>query len=144
VTVLIQGTAIGPLVRRLRMSSIVETDKTLSKDATYAHIMAASAAFLESATDPVTGEKPSLALTENYSARVAATARLLTETEAFRPEVTAHFEMALRAVGIGRLELLKLHHEGSIHDSILHTIELRLDLEELHLLTLLDRGSSDH
>jgi hypothetical protein len=38
----------------------------------------------------------------------------------------------LAAIEAGRAELLKMHREGEIHDSVLHAIEEGLDLEEVN------------
>jgi glycosyltransferase involved in cell wall biosynthesis len=42
-----------------------------------------------------------------------------------------HFTVVLAAVAAGRTELLRLHRDGSIHDSVLHALEQELDLEEM-------------
>ena len=42
-----------------------------------------------------------------------------------------HFTVVLAAVAAGRSELLRLHRDGSIHDSVLHALEQELDLEEM-------------
>jgi CPA1 family monovalent cation:H+ antiporter len=44
---------------------------------------------------------------------------------------TAHFSVILSAVAAGRAELLRLHRTGAIHDSVLHSLEEELDLDEL-------------
>jgi len=36
-------------------------------------------------------------------------------------------------VAASRAELLRLHHEGQVHESVLQKLELELDLEELRL-----------
>jgi monovalent cation/hydrogen antiporter len=46
--------------------------------------------------------------------------------------------VVLAAITAGRVELIRLHREGSIHDSVLHTIERSLDLEELSARRHLD------
>ena len=38
---------------------------------------------------------------------------------------------SLAAVSAGRAEILRLHSTGSIHDSVLHTLERDLDMEEM-------------
>jgi hypothetical protein len=47
---------------------------------------------------------------------------------------------ALAAVAAGRTALVNLHRTGEIHDSILHAIEIELDLEELRLRQLAGEG----
>jgi CPA1 family monovalent cation:H+ antiporter len=39
--------------------------------------------------------------------------------------------VVLAAIYAGRTEILRLHSAGSIHDSVLHTLEHDLDLEEM-------------
>jgi monovalent cation/hydrogen antiporter len=38
--------------------------------------------------------------------------------------------VVLAAVAAGRVEVLRLHRDGFIHDTVLHTLEHELDLEE--------------
>jgi hypothetical protein len=42
-----------------------------------------------------------------------------------------HFTVVLAAVTAGRVEVLRLHRDGPIHDTVLHTLEHELDLEEM-------------
>ena len=42
-----------------------------------------------------------------------------------------HFSTVLAAIAAGRAEILRLHREGSIHDSVLQALEDELDLEEM-------------
>jgi hypothetical protein len=50
-------------------------------------------------------------------------------------ELIAHqrdrFTVVLAAVAAGRVEVLRLHRDGLIHDTVLHTLEHELDLEEM-------------
>lgn len=46
---------------------------------------------------------------------------------------TAYFGVALEALAAGRNELIRMHRDGAIHDSILRALETELDLEELRL-----------
>jgi hypothetical protein len=60
------------------------------------------------------------------------------DDETIGEESLAHFKAALRAVEEGRAELLRLLHEGDVHDSVVHRIEAELDLEEIRLRKLVE------
>ena len=134
-TVLLQGTTLGPLVRKLHLAGS-DIDATLSSEAARAHVMAITADWLQAVLDPVTGEPAHPFLLRDYRRRADITARFLKETETMRPVRDAHFAMALSAVAQCRSALLALHRESRIHDTVLAAIEAELDLEELHLRRL--------
>jgi hypothetical protein len=54
-----------------------------------------------------------------------------------------HFGAALQAIAAGRAQLLELHRSGQIHDSVLHPLELELDLEELRMRQLAGEDRND-
>lgn len=138
VTVLLQGTTLGPLARWLGLSVRTEPGQDgalLSTDAARAHVMVAAASWLETVKDE-TGEPAHPNLLRDWRRRADITVRFLTETEQLRPQRDEHFAMALRTIDQGRSALLALHREGRIHDSALHVIEGELDHEEMHLRQL--------
>lgn len=135
-TVLLQGTTLGPLVRRLGLAGAPEVEATLPGEAARAHVMAEIADWLESIKDPGTGAVAHPILAGEYRRRSEITARLAADMEALRPKRDAHFDMWLQGVAQGRRALLALHREGRIHDSVLHAIESELDQEEIHLRTV--------
>jgi CPA1 family monovalent cation:H+ antiporter len=143
-TVLLQGTTLGPLARALRLTAIVEQEETLSEHAARAHVMAASAKWLENVKDAETGAVMHPLLLADYNGRARATARMAADEEGSQSRRHAHFDVALQVVDVGRAELIKLHRAGKIHDSILKRIEAEFDLEELHLRRLGGLEAGDH
>jgi monovalent cation/hydrogen antiporter len=70
-------------------------------------------------------------LLEQYGYRARAAARFSEAAGGLSEQRREHFTVVLAAVAAGRTELLRLHREGSIHDSVLHALEQELDLEEM-------------
>ena len=136
-TVLVQGTTLGPLIRRLRLDARSSLpDGHLDAAMARVAVNEAGLAALETLLAPETGEHRHPILVEQYRRRVWATSRLRDARSEAELERDAHMEAALGAVRAGRAALASLHREGRIHGSVLRTIEAELDLEELHLRRL--------
>ncbi len=136
-TVLVQGTTLGSLIRRLRVDSTAHLpDGHL--DATMARVVVneAGLAALERLVTPESGALRHPRLVDEYRRRVRATSRDRDEREALGAEKAEHFAAALLAVRTGRSALIGLHRENRIHSSVLRTLEAEIDLEELHLKRL--------
>ena len=138
-TVLVQGATLAPLIKLLGVRRQPRTDADVL-DLTGARIAVAEAAMasLEAilATDSGTALHPRLI--DGYRRRIRAMSRLRDEGEAIEMERSDHFAAALGAVATGRQELIRLHRDRKIHDSVLRTIESELDLEELRLMRAAD------
>ena len=136
-TVLVQGTTLGSLIRRLHVDSTAQLpDGHL--DATMARVVVneAGLAALERLVTPESGALRHPRLVDEYRRRVRATSRDRDEREALGAEKAEHFAAALLAVRTGRSALIGLHRENRIHSSVLRTLEAEIDLEELHLKRL--------
>ena len=132
VTVLIQGATLAPLIRVLSLGNFTQQRlKTLSEAAARAQMAAAQLAEVErqSAGAGETSRHPRLI--EQYSYRARAAARFSETAGGLINQRRDHFTVVLAAVAAGRSELLRLHRDGSIHDSVLHALEQELDLEEM-------------
>jgi CPA1 family monovalent cation:H+ antiporter len=70
-------------------------------------------------------------LLEQYRYRVRATTAFSESAGALIGAKRDHFAVVLEAIRAGRVELLRLHRSGELHDTILQRIEEQLDLEEL-------------
>ena len=68
---------------------------------------------------------------EQYGYRATAATRYSNEHVDLQPHRVDHFGAVLAANVAGRLELLRLHRSGDIHDTVLHAIEEELDLEDV-------------
>jgi len=132
VTVLIQGTTLAPLVRILRLGEFKLTQgSTMSEAAARAHIAQAQLIAIEQHSLGEDGTQRHPRLVEQYGYRARAAARFSETDGALIGEKQAHFVVVLAAVAAGRAEVLRLYRVGEIHDSVLHTLEGELDLEEI-------------
>ncbi len=132
VTVLVQGATLAPLIRVLHLGSFTLTPtKTMPEVEARARVAAAQLVEVEqrSLSDGDIPRHPRLV--EQYAYRARAAARFSAASEELAPQKREHFTVVLAAISAGRAELLRLHRAGSIHDSVLQTLEHELDLEEL-------------
>jgi CPA1 family monovalent cation:H+ antiporter len=139
VTVLVQGATLAPLIRILRLGSFTLPSKqTMPEGQARARVAAAQLVEVEqhSLSDGDIPRHPRLV--EQYAYRARAAARFSEASEELAPRKREHFTVVLAAVTSGRTELIRLHRAGSIHDSVLHTLEHELDLEELSARKHLD------
>lgn len=139
VTVLVQGATLAPLIRVLRLGGFSLTPATsLSEAEARARMTAAQLEEVErqSASDGETHRHPRLV--EQYRYRAGAAARFSEAAGGLAGQRREHFTVVLAAVAAGRVEILRLHRTGSIHDTVLHTLEHELDLEEISARRHLD------
>ena len=133
VTVLIQGSTLAPLVRLLlRGSTTVPHHSRLSEAQARARVAEAQFTAIEQASRNDDGSHRHPRLFEQYTYRKRAAARYAEEAETLSTHRIDHFTTVLAAIEAGRHELLKMHRNDEIHDSVLQTIEEGLDLEEVN------------
>lgn len=132
VTVLGQGTTIGPLIHWINPDHVDEQNaRHLSEPQAWAKLEAAQlAAVLPLAHGP-DGSVIHPRLLEQYTYRASMTEAY--QSEAAYPEGVraAHYDVVLAAVAAARVELLRLHRTGLIHDELLTVLEHDLDLQEI-------------
>ena len=136
VTVLIQGSTLGLLIKWLVHPAQLPTAvESLGENGARAAVNEASLLYLESlpADD---GELLHPRLTAEYRRRVSITAYVRDHESSLGNRRQEHFGAALEALAAGRRRLIELHRRGEIHDSVLHSLERELDLEELRLQEL--------
>ncbi len=132
VTVLVQGTTLGPLISLLR---IIGPDEAASRqrmeDEAWRRMMEAQyQAILERSRRPDGGERhPRLVEQFGHRARVAADS--LSDPALHLPQKREHFEAVLVAIHAGRTEILRMHRAGEIHDRVLRALEQELDLQQM-------------
>jgi len=132
VTVLVQGATLEPLVSALRLSEFkLDQPTTLPEADARAHMAQAQLQAIERHSLAEDGSSRHPRLVEQYGYRARAAARFSEADGALIDEKNAHFTAVLQAVAAGRDELLRLHRAGEIHDSVLHTLEGELDLQEI-------------
>jgi Na+/H+ antiporter len=137
-TVLVQGSTLGPLIRLLLKLDASGVNVAAQKEFNArVQVAKASLQYLESATATAQGASHQhKELIEQYQRRLRVTDKIGATGVGWRDSRATHFGAALAALRAGRKELIRLHRSGDIHDSILHTLELELDLEELRLQQL--------
>jgi CPA1 family monovalent cation:H+ antiporter len=133
VTVLIQGSTLALLVRLLlRGSTTAPHHSRLSEAQARARVAEAQFTAIEQASRNDDGSHRHPRLFEQYTYRKRAAARYAEEAETLSTHRIDHFTTVLAAIEAGRHELLKMHRNDEIHDSVLQTIEEGLDLEEVN------------
>jgi CPA1 family monovalent cation:H+ antiporter len=138
VSVLVQGTTIGRLIRMLHLSVPERTDAPELLGYHAARTDVADAA-LQALRDMCRGAaRPNPKLVQEFERRRQFDARMRDgDTDA--ESRGDHFEMWLKALEASRTRLVLLHREQRVHDDVLHAIEGELDLEELRVKAMLER-----
>ena len=132
VTVLVQGATLAPLVRVLNIAEFkLKQDATLPEAEARARMAVAQYEAMEEHSREADGSHQHPRLLEQYRYRARAAARFSEAEHELVEEKHAHFEAVLIAVAAGRAELLRLYEKGEVHDSVLHSLEGELDLEEI-------------
>lgn len=134
-TVLIQGTTLGPLIRLARLEGLDEPGREpMNEAAARVAVIEAALAKLDGMHGPDGPLHPQLI--EEYNRRLRATTRLRDDPETGMTRRLEHFTAALAVTTSGRAELIRLHRDGLIHDSVLKILEDEIDLEELRIRRL--------
>lgn len=133
VTVLVQGTTLGPLIRLLGLDRPrAGTQQPPAAEARAAVETEMLRLIEERAADPLVGAIAQDLLQE-YRDRAGWASRAYGGTAAVLAERSARLRLRLDAIAAGRLRLLQLHRSAAIHDEALHQLEQELDLEELRV-----------
>jgi Na+/H+ antiporter len=134
VTVLLQGTTLGALIRMLGIVEDEPSEANLSaSEAELAMIKAQKKAVEKLAYDN-DGKLIHPQLLERYTRRAAAATSYAGNESEHEGHINAHFDVILAAVAAGRSELLRMRQAGDIDDETLHSLERDLDIEEVGAL----------
>jgi CPA1 family monovalent cation:H+ antiporter len=131
VTVLIQGTTLGLLIRALRPPEAGAHVAPLTMSQAEAAMAKAQAKLVESRAYAPDGTLIHPQLLEKYQRRATISEGYAGNEAEYQPRLQAHFDLVLEANAAGRAELLRLHRAEQIDDSVLHELERDLDFEEL-------------
>jgi monovalent cation/hydrogen antiporter len=132
VTVLLQGSTLGPLIRMLRLDQGDPLDPgLLSENAAWSRMAQAQLAAVVTASHQPDGTERHPRLLEQYTYRSRISASYAAERDLHRPQEIEHFTVVLDAIKAGRAEVLRMHRAGSIHDRVLVALEKELDLQEM-------------
>jgi CPA1 family monovalent cation:H+ antiporter len=131
VTVLVQGTTLGLLIRWLRPEEAPESRARLSMSQAEAAMAKAQLQLLETRAYAADGTLLHPLLLERYRRRADSITNYAGNEAEYQPKLHAHFDLVLEAIAVGRTELLRLHRAGDIDDRTLNELERDLDIEEL-------------
>jgi monovalent cation/hydrogen antiporter len=131
VTVLVQGTTLGVVIRWLRPPEAGAHVAPLTMSQAEAAMARAQAKLVETRAYAPDGALIHPQLLDTYRRRASISERYAGNEDQFQPRLQAHFDLVLEANAAGRAELLRLHRAGEIDDRVLHELERDLDFEEL-------------
>lgn len=132
VTVLLQGTTIGFLIKLLNIKVSPQAEKEfLTEPQGWAKIEAAQYEMVKELAYDEKGQLQHPRLLEQYHYRANISDLHKDNPTPPMDLLTSHYDIVLAAVAAGRQELLKLHRAGELHDELLHIIERDLDLQEI-------------
>jgi len=131
VTVLVQGTTLGLIIRWARPEEVAVYQARLGMSQAEAAMAQVQLQVVEANAYAADGTLIHPMLLERYRRRASASRNYAGNEAQYLPGLHAHFDLVLAAVAAGRAELLRLHRAGEIDDRTLHELERDLDIEEL-------------
>jgi monovalent cation/hydrogen antiporter len=134
VTVLLQGTTLGAVIRLLGLAEDTEGHTKLSGSQAEALMMAAQKAAVEERAYDSDGKLIHPQLLERYTRRAMIAERYVGNEAEHVEHINAHFDVILAAIQAGRIELMRLHRAGNIDEETLQSLERELDMEEVTAL----------
>ncbi|AHE56556.1 Na+/H+ antiporter [Sphingomonas sanxanigenens] len=135
VTVLVQGTTLGMLIRWLGLGASDEEAPRKTVAEAEAAMAAAQLRAVERNAYDADGTLIHPQLLDRYQARARISANYVGREDHYHEGLHAHFDLVLVAIAAGRAELIRLHRAREIDDDVLHDLERDLDLEELSALS---------
>jgi CPA1 family monovalent cation:H+ antiporter len=131
VTVLVQGTSLGWLIRRVTPPEDGSARPPLDLHTAETMMFRAQLAVVEREAVDAEGTVVHPQLLRRYRTRATAADAFDGTAEERDLAIASHFDVIIAAVTAGRAELVRLHRAGDIDDETLHDLEHDLDLEEL-------------
>lgn len=137
-TLVLQGGSLGAVVRLARLRRGRAT--TMSELEARTHAFRASLTELENRRPTFAADDADIVerLTDEYRIRVRNNEDAQAPGAPHIERRARHLRLELDLVAASRRELLRLHQQSRIRDSVLHRLEMELDLEELRLQRLLE------
>jgi len=132
VTVLLQGTTLGPLIRLLRLSGPDEQRlREQSEDQAWMRMTESQFKEIARLSRQPDGSERHPRLLEQYGHRARVAAQYTTDRDEHKPLKQEHFNVLLAAINAARAETLRMHRSGEIHDRVLRDLESELDLQQM-------------
>lgn len=132
VTVLVQGSTLGPLIRALHLTGPIEAKlQQESEDLAWKRMNEAQFAAIAALSHQPDGSERHPRLLEQYAHRARVAGEYTTDRDSHHPVKVEHFNAVLASIRAGRAEILRMHRAGEIHDRILRDLEHELDLQQM-------------
>ncbi|MBK6674984.1 MAG: Na+/H+ antiporter [Proteobacteria bacterium] len=131
VTVLVQGTTLGAVIRWLKPADVGSRIAPLGMSQAEVALALAQLKVVELRAHAADGTLIHPQLLESYRRRAQISRIYAGNEQLHQPRLQAHFDVVLEAVAAARAELVRLHRDGQIDDHVLHELERDLDLEEI-------------
>ena len=132
VTVLVQGTTLGPLIEALRLGDPGETLlRQESADLAWSRMMSAQHAAIAKLSRLPDGTERHPRLLEQYGRRAQLADGFIKDRGAHQVIKNEHHDAVLKAIEAGREEILRMHRSGEIHDEVMRQLEHELDLQQV-------------
>ena len=138
VTVLVQGTSLGAVIRWARLREAEDAEPPLELFAAEVVVLKARLAAVERLAYDSEGKLIHPQLLDSHRRRAAAADNFQGTDEKREEAIAAHFDVILASIAAGRKELVRLHRRHEIDDEVLHNLEHDLDLEELGAIAAKD------
>jgi CPA1 family monovalent cation:H+ antiporter len=134
-TVLIQGTTLGAVIRLVRLEEPESDRPRMTMSEAEAAMAQAQLRVVEVHAYDGEGTLQHPRLLDRYTRHASISTAYAGQEADFADQLHAHFDLILKAVAAGRVELLRLHRNGDIDEETLQELERDLDLEELSALS---------
>jgi len=132
VTVLVQGTTLGPLATLLKLASPDEEQQLRDNEASaWRRVAEAQYRAIQKRSQKEDGSEMHPRLLEQYRHRAQVAAQYEADRDMHEGIKVDHFRAVLEALQAGRAEILRMHRAGEIHDRVLQDLEHELDLQEI-------------
>jgi CPA1 family monovalent cation:H+ antiporter len=131
ITVLVQGTTLGLVIRWLRPPEAGARLAPLGMSQAESAMARAQLKAVELLAYDAEGNLVHPQLLERYQRRATISENYAGNEEQMQPRLQAHFDVVLKANLAARTELLRLHGAGQVDDHVLQELERDLDLEEI-------------
>jgi monovalent cation/hydrogen antiporter len=140
VTILLQGSTLGVLIRRLGVIKLKPNpaNGALTIEQARAQMATVQLQAVKTISTQKDGSERHPRLVEQYGYRAKASLHFSKAEDELRPRREEHFSTVLAAIAAGRAEIIRMHRAQEIEDTVLHALERQLDLEEINAAEFLE------
>lgn len=136
VTVLVQGTTLGALIRWTGLVA-PESDKArLSMSQAEAALMQVQLQVVEARAYDAQGALVHPKLLDQYTKKAKIYSNFVGQESVLQPSIHAHFDVVIEAITAARAELIRIYRIGDIDEHTREALGKNLDLEELNAIAV--------